>query len=548
MTSVSTDISKYMGNAVSLASIWGNILINVKASPYFAKGDGVTDDTLAIRSACNYVMDQGGGEIYFPGGTYNVSFDVTDTMYYALFKFGGNTGFKMAKGAKIKVVGSKPKLYSSVFGVNESLLPIDNIQFSNVNIEGISLLPVGLPGSDQNPIGISFAVSPDTPARSIQNVIIENCNLTNLDYGIYIVHRSTVGSTTRQTQNVKIKGCSAIGCVGSFATLDGEDIIVEENTADGADTSLAFDAISIHAGLNVKIQGNEFWNYGQGQVINVRNSPENLCGSKNISLADNTIRDCPTIGIQISLQAGESVFGVDNVLISDNKLANVTTGIVVTPGAASAGTPLRFMKVEGNQINATLTGMQVNGNAGIPVEQSDISNNRITSSATTTGYGMFLNFVLYSKITGNDIQSTANAAGHKTFSGSNLSYDQIVNNKIWPNTDSVEVMTITTLVESNFSSNYVRGVYSFTGISASLLRSNLFQSLGTNEGRTFGEGWEQDEFNNIVIYMGAAPVSLAWLKGDRVINNNPAPSGYVGFICTTSGTPGTWKGFGAIQA
>ena len=45
-----------------------------------------------------------------------------------------------------------------------------------------------------------------------------------------------------------------------------------------------------------------------------------------------------------------------------------------------------------------------------------------------------------------------------------------------------------------------------------------------------------------------SPTTGSWLKGDLIYNTNPTPGGYVGWICTASGTPGTWKGFGLIQA
>ena len=45
----------------------------------------------------------------------------------------------------------------------------------------------------------------------------------------------------------------------------------------------------------------------------------------------------------------------------------------------------------------------------------------------------------------------------------------------------------------------------------------------------------------------AAPVAGPWLQGDIVWNTNPAPAGWVGWICTSAGSPGTWKGFGLID-
>jgi hypothetical protein len=50
------------------------------------------------------------------------------------------------------------------------------------------------------------------------------------------------------------------------------------------------------------------------------------------------------------------------------------------------------------------------------------------------------------------------------------------------------------------------------------------------------------------VYKSAPPAGNSWLKGDVIYNNNPVPSGNIGWVCTVSGTPGTWKTFGAISA
>jgi hypothetical protein len=43
-------------------------------------------------------------------------------------------------------------------------------------------------------------------------------------------------------------------------------------------------------------------------------------------------------------------------------------------------------------------------------------------------------------------------------------------------------------------------------------------------------------------------VGGAYLQGDLVYNTGAAAEGYVGWTCVTAGTPGTWKGFGVIEA
>jgi hypothetical protein len=44
----------------------------------------------------------------------------------------------------------------------------------------------------------------------------------------------------------------------------------------------------------------------------------------------------------------------------------------------------------------------------------------------------------------------------------------------------------------------------------------------------------------------AAPTTGTWLLGDVVWNTAPTSGGTLGWICTTAGTPGTWKVFGSI--
>lgn len=73
----------------------GDLVINVKDAPYGAKGDGVTDDTAAIRAAAA----TGGSRLHFPAGTYLVSSVAEGT---PLLSFTGRDGITIdATEAKI---------------------------------------------------------------------------------------------------------------------------------------------------------------------------------------------------------------------------------------------------------------------------------------------------------------------------------------------------------------------------------------------------------------------------------------------------------------
>lgn len=75
--------------------------------------------------------------------------------------------------------------------------------------------------------------------------------------------------------------------------------------------------------------------------------------------------------------------------------------------------------------------------------------------------------------------------------------------------------------------------------------SEAFQQLRFQREANFGGG--ENQWNS-VSYRSAAPASGTWAVGDTVFNTAPTAGGFVGWVCTVAGTPGTWKTFGAISA
>lgn len=54
--------------------------------------------------------------------------------------------------------------------------------------------------------------------------------------------------------------------------------------------------------------------------------------------------------------------------------------------------------------------------------------------------------------------------------------------------------------------------------------------------------------NNNDSWNTTAPTTGFHNKGEKVWVPEPVAGGYIGYVCTVEGTPGTWKGFGSIQA
>jgi hypothetical protein len=50
------------------------------------------------------------------------------------------------------------------------------------------------------------------------------------------------------------------------------------------------------------------------------------------------------------------------------------------------------------------------------------------------------------------------------------------------------------------------------------------------------------------LYMSAAPTANVWEVGDTVYNSSPTAGGFIGWVCTLAGTPGTWKTFGSVTS
>jgi hypothetical protein len=108
--------------------------------------------------------------------------------------------------------------------------------------------------------------------------------------------------------------------------------------------------------------------------------------------------------------------------------------------------------------------------------------------------------------------------------------------------------TATTRIRGNLfaqsSSSYAQnGVSETTGVNGTICERNEFVTVGVPYVKVGAASVLREES-----YGTAAPSTGTHLVGAVVWNSAPAASGTMGWVCTTAGTPGTWKTFGAVSA
>jgi hypothetical protein len=99
----------------------------------------------------------------------------------------------------------------------------------------------------------------------------------------------------------------------------------------------------------------------------------------------------------------------------------------------------------------------------------------------------------------------------------------VVSLKLFANISPIVAGNISAIVKGNVT----------TGTTGTIEVAGMF---------AYENGWEMFPFPQPEIYAGtAAPLTGTWAQGDIFSNSAPAAGGTPGWVCTTAGTPGTWK-------
>jgi parallel beta-helix repeat protein len=327
---------------------WKGQLTNKQANVrlFGAKGDGVTDDTVAIQNGINYLSALGGGTLVFPSGRYRVTSQIT--LY-------GNI---MIDGCNSTIYADPPSYLTRLFYA------------SGGTIVSKSLTADGTIGS------FTVSVSDTNSLAAGDYVIIRDTSISGYHVKEFLciesVTANNVTFTSALTYNYAIASSASIQKITPIKNLVIRNLIIEHSsTADITNTGLFYYL------MNAKFENI--------QVINVRGVTQSssVTGFSFESGLNIEIKSC-YFTKNSSNYAGISASGISNLIVKDNKLAGFKFGLVIV-GVSQA-------IVSGNQVkgcSGNLNGIALAGCMHSIVEGNTVSGGyseglRINSGGRTT--------------------------------------------------------------------------------------------------------------------------------------------------------------------
>lgn len=585
----------------------GGAVYNVRG--YGAVGDGVTDDTTAIRNAIAAVPD--GGTLYIPTGKFRVTDTININRAISIEGSGPGSAIWLDLNSTTKT-GVVIGYLAPVSGGTDSVA--QNQSYRNFGIFGPT-------GSCKYGLGVFYSHRSRfenihvRPGSSHNAVVIGGCLLTHFNFivqnnalygypansgtwngaGILVADLRTFSSTpSNMPTNACLFDCIVEGGTGGGLAFQPQDQSGGNNAITGTyegfatssgsvigtgyglylDGCMGFDLYDLHVEANVNgnliknsasftVRDSGFFSTGsQLEKLTIQSSAdftinritvgyltieptcsryevENVVGQKNpYTLARkqdsflSTFQDTGQAGIVAS--TGMQRFTGENLVpngdLSRWPLGFWYTGVLPTlvrTGAGQTDTTRRF-----NRYGAKVSGGAASG----------------ISTRATLGFGVH-DPALYLG------QPVTVWADIKRISGAEVSlgvFETVTGRFRWlahvPSTETEWVRVAVTYypqedwfivispLDNQAYSYYLGGVGTLVGVAA---------PMGAQTGlASFQRGLQLQ--GKRIEYGSAAPATGDWQQGDIVYNQAPTAGGSVGWVCTTSGAPGTWKTFGAI--
>lgn len=467
-----------------------------------AVGDGVANDTAAVQAAI-----ASNSTVYLPAGTYLLNFLNVPSGTF-LFGDGATTIIKPLNPDVRCALGADSGSASAF---------IENITIRDIKFLG-DVATVGF--SEQKHL---------TSFNGVKNMLIENCHFVGFrGDGLYI-GSGNLGNEERHNINVTVRSCFFDGVNkdnrNGISIIDGDGVLIDDcyftrctrSNMPGA-IDIEPDVNAYHIVRNITVNNCKFFDIGGnvGAISFFLPGVTYTVPPEAFIAQGNHIDTCTANGIFFgySLVGGISEATHDfGVLFTDNYVLNSVRPFQIN----NAKCATIVNNVFNNSEQPALVGFNTANDNAIDVK---IENNRFVKCGSVGSVGLSIFKATRITISDNEF----NDCGSGTPTSYAIDFDSGTSSSITISNNNFLAPTSKTAVAIQKEAGHT-----FTP------QTNIFSNnrLG---GLTNSFDWRLGD----VRYFAAAPAAGAWVVGQYVYNSAPASGQPQGWVCTVSGTPGTW--------
>ena len=511
--------------------------VNVKWFPDnlgMSCGSG-NDDTTGISDALEYVLDKN-AVIDGYGGVYKITSTISKTLdsniSWVLQNLNFTTTTITEPGSETGVINLTGDL-TVVGGVwsGTNRIIVKNTTFTDSRTSAIGNLD-GLYLTGFNQVELDDLIVKGYSGTGVlvlqsQNVNVQNCSMTynlyaGLRYGTIETLTVTGGDYSYNGIDSPNYGYGISGSAGTGTTT--RDVLIQGVTANYNLRK----GIDFHAGTNARVIGNTIIGYGQVGIYAVAES--GTTNVNNVTIIGNRISGADNTLVSMCIAVGGYGYSANasgNFIISNNTLTGCTvagdTGNAINVVYPQTGGTITSVTITDNVIlngsNGTNPIINFRNNGATRASYINVSGNMLYANSATMGIEVS-GAAEYTIVANNTISLDGTATYAINLSDNTTYFYKILGNQICGGATYTAYFPAFSSTGATFANNTAKGV--------------ALPNVYPTGIRTL--------FDNSI------PTSGFYRQGSIIYNTSASSGGYAGWICVTSGSPGTWKTFGAITA